>query len=955
MIIWSQTNRRMDILRFMKKILLGVTFCLLNICYSLNIYATSSESPQWTRTLKSVSQSIVSIRVNTVRTFDTEQSMVSQATGFVVDAKKGIILTNRHVVNPGPVTAEAVFSNGEEIELKPVYRDPVHDFGFFKYNPEQLKFIQPHSLKLIENTARIGDDIRVIGNDSGEHMSILSGTLARLDRSAPKYRRGSYNDFNTFYYQSSADTSGGSSGSPVINRNGEVIALNAGGHNKSSSSFFLPLYKITRTLKAIQQGIPVARGTIQITLNYKPYDEVKRLGLTPQLEKLFRAKNHGKGLLVVEKTVKEGPADNKLRPGDIIISLSSNNKKIDHLSRYEIFEIFLDNHVNQEITIDILRRGKQMSLNMTVENLHDISPDEYIEMGGGILNNFSYQLARQTNLPASGVFVASSGYMLANAGVGRGAIIQSINNQPINNLKDIQEALSPVRQNEHFVLKYIHISAPSKQRIANVRLKTSWHQSRHCKRMDYPESWRCKKLNWKSKLHSTKPTDIQFTQYNDRYVAKVAKSLVMVEASLPYHIDGQNYNNYTGTGVVIDAKAGLVIADRNTVPVKMADVFITVAGVTEIPAEVLFVHPVHSYTLLRYDTSLLKGDTLKSASLLNKPLKAGESIWLVGYQTNNRLISEKLNVSSNEPLTLPDPQIPQFKESNTNGIKINNPPLVASGALIDKRGKIRAWWTNFEFTRNSNETIDRGLPVNHIINIRDQWRKKGQIDVYSLEMELQPMNIARARNFGLSDEWMAELQDTDNHAQALKISKRVAGSDASEKLLDGDILLAIDDRVIRNYNDLERAINKPAVKLTLWRNKKQKNIRIKTRKLTNTDTNEFLIWSGALLQKPHRAVSIQKNIPATGVYISWYWYGSPANRHGLIPLRRITEFEGEIITDLAQFLQLSKKFKDKKYVQVRLLDLNGAESLITIKQDHHYWPTQRVSWKNNQWVNSLVN
>ena len=33
----------------------------------------------------------------------------AQATGFVVDAERGLILTNRHVVTPGPVVAEAVF------------------------------------------------------------------------------------------------------------------------------------------------------------------------------------------------------------------------------------------------------------------------------------------------------------------------------------------------------------------------------------------------------------------------------------------------------------------------------------------------------------------------------------------------------------------------------------------------------------------------------------------------------------------------------------------------------------------------------------------------------------------------------------------------------------------------------------------------------------------------------
>src|SRR4051794_5342258 len=155
----------------------------------------------------------------------------------------------------------------------------------------------------------VGVEIRVVGNDAGEKLSILSGVISRLDRNAPEYGEG-YCDFNTCYYQANAAATGGSSGSPVVNVDGYAVALQAGGRSDGASTdYFLPLDRPLRALQCIQQGKPVTRGDIQCQWLLKPFDECQRLGLPDKWQMAVRKRfPKATNMLVTEISLPEGPA-----------------------------------------------------------------------------------------------------------------------------------------------------------------------------------------------------------------------------------------------------------------------------------------------------------------------------------------------------------------------------------------------------------------------------------------------------------------------------------------------------------------------------------------------------------------------------------------------------------------------------------------------------------------------
>ena len=123
-------------------------------------------------------------------------------------------------------------------------------------------------------------------------ITIGQAVISRTDCNAPQCGPNANSDFNINYISAALTAAGGSSGSPAVNIDGQVVGLQCGGFNDSSINFLLPVNLPAKALDHLIRDEMVIYGTIQTKWKIQPLNECLRLGLSSDLEQTFRTKFH---------------------------------------------------------------------------------------------------------------------------------------------------------------------------------------------------------------------------------------------------------------------------------------------------------------------------------------------------------------------------------------------------------------------------------------------------------------------------------------------------------------------------------------------------------------------------------------------------------------------------------------------------------------------------------------
>ena len=395
----------------------------------------------------------------------------------------------------------------------------------------------------------------------------------------------------------------------------------------------------------------------------------------------------GTGLLVVREIVPGGPADGILEPGDVLLRLGGAR-----VADFVGVESVLDESVGQKVMFEIQRGGVTKTLELTVQDLHEITPHAYLEMGGAVLHPLSYQLARGHGVPLGGLFLANPGYAFSRAGVPGRVVLTEVDGKELTDLESLESALAALPDGARFQAGFYPLGSLRIPSVGVVQVDRKWFPMRRCNRDDQVGRYVCRASPPAPSAASAPPAETDLDINGSFAARRVARSLVSVSFDVPYAVDGVQGRSFQGSGLIVDADRGLVVVDRDTVPVTLGDAKLTFGGSVEVPAKVVGFHPAHNLAVVQYDPERIAGTPVRSATLRDVPLETGDEVQLVAMTNRQSVLSLRTQISRVDPPTIPLPRAPRFRESNAVLIALADTIPSVGGALTDRFGRVVALW-----------------------------------------------------------------------------------------------------------------------------------------------------------------------------------------------------------------------------------------------------------------------
>lgn len=351
---------------------------------------------------------------------DMPRERVSQSlgSGVIVDAEKGYVLTNNHVIARADEISVGLM-DGRSLEAKLIGTDPDTDLAVIQIPAENLT-----ALRLANSDElQVGDFVVAVGNPFGLGQTVTSGIVSALGRTG--LRGLEYQNF----IQTDASINPGNSGGALINLRGELVGINSAIFTPSGGNvgigFAIPASMARSVMDQLIQFGVVRRGTLGLIVQ----------DLTPDLAGAFSIEP-GKGVLVAEVADDSAADDAGIQPGDVIIRMSE--REVNNASDFHNEEGRLA--IGDSLKVEYQRNGKTRNSKLVIQAVPVLEgADLDYRLEGARFTELPGKLKKQ-NLVGVIIDELDPVSRLARQGLNVGDIITGANREQVRNLSELAKA-----------------------------------------------------------------------------------------------------------------------------------------------------------------------------------------------------------------------------------------------------------------------------------------------------------------------------------------------------------------------------------------------------------------------------------------------------------------------------------------------------------------------------------
>jgi len=346
----------------------------------------------------------------------------SLGTGVIIDAGKGLVITNHHVIE-GADEINVTLNDGREVIAELIGSDSEVDVAVLKIKARDLT-----ALKMTDSSkVKVGDFVVAVGNPYGLNQTVTSGIVSALSRSGLGIE--GYEDF----IQTDASINPGNSGGALVDLNGNLIGMNTailapgGSGGNVGIGFAIPTNMVRQVVEQLIEFGEVRRGRLGISIQ----------NLSRELAQAFGIK-FNKGV-VIANVDENSPADKAgIKVGDILIEVDE--RKVNNAS--DLRNIIGMLRVGVEVDLKVVREGREKNLTATIRETkqHKVDGKRFSKrLEGalfGLINDNSAK--KQTYVY---IYEVEQGTAAWYGRLRKGDVVLSINKRRVSTLEDVSKAI----------------------------------------------------------------------------------------------------------------------------------------------------------------------------------------------------------------------------------------------------------------------------------------------------------------------------------------------------------------------------------------------------------------------------------------------------------------------------------------------------------------------------------